>query len=191
MDQQPQMDFFECCLVGIPLLLFVKFSTVLPPWGNRKLLHMGVGAIALTMDTSDVYVRTAVYSVTMIAIVLGTCLPLFPFSTRFDIGIYGFLFFCSFALFYDIPLINFAPLFFADPMGAVVGRNLKTVKLVGDKSIAGSLAVAVVAFLTLHGGSYQERAIKAISLSLVELVTGKLDNLCIGILLATWTMETE
>ena len=50
-----------------------------------------------------------------------------------------------------IPLSHVSPLYYADPMGAIVGRNVKTWKVpgAGNKSIGGTLAVILTASCNL------------------------------------------
>ena len=80
-----------------------------------------------------------------------------------------------------IPLTHASPLYYADPMGAIVGRNLKTpfVPGAGKKTVGGTLAVIFTGFLSLHfiaGAEYLDAAITAIIIGFIELYSGEWDN---------------
>ena len=84
-----------------------------------------------------------------------------------------------------IPLAHVSPLYYADPMGAIVGRNIKTwhVPYAGKKSVGGTLAVILTAFLNLvylTGCSKLNAGITATLIGLIELYSGEWDNVCIS-----------
>ena len=66
----------------------------------------------------------------------------------------GMLNFCVSTVFFSwvgIPLGHISPLYFADPMGAIVGKNIKTPKIPygGKKTFGGTFAVIFTAFVSL------------------------------------------
>ena len=78
-----------------------------------------------------------------------------------------------------------SPLYYADPMGAIVGRNIKTWKVpyAGNKSIGGTLAVIMTAFANLlyfTGCSWEDALVTATLIGIIELYSGEWDNVCIS-----------
>ena len=68
-------------------------------------------------------------------------------------------------------------------MGAIVGRNLKTPKLYGSKTVGGTLAVWATAFFTLYEVNPWNRALGATIIAGIELFAGDYDNPSIGVFL--------
>lgn len=174
------LNFVQFALLGFPLLAFVQFNPFLPGWGSRKALHMGMGTLLILCDMNDWLIRASVYAAS--AIVCGSAQFMRPlhFAEVRDPGITSYLCFVSMCVACGIPLSSIAPLFYADPSGAIVGRNVDSPKLVGSKSAAGTLAVATVAALTLFGVPWPLRAFHGIVLALIELFGGKWDNPLMG-----------
>ena len=134
-------DLFAC---SVPLLLFVQFNPFLAPWQSRKVLHMCTGTLLMLSDASDPLFRFGVYGVTAAVLASVGSTRTFHFAAVRDVGIMSYLTFCSVVAWLGVPFWRMAPLFFADPWGAIVGRTIVTPKLVGDKSVGGTLAVATV-----------------------------------------------
>jgi hypothetical protein len=176
------MDVFELALWSLPLLLFVQFNTLLPSWGSRKVLHMGTGTLLMMCDVRDPLFRYATYAVTTVVVAFVWHRSLHFFAVK-DVGIINYLLFCSLCVSLQLPLVYCAPLFYADPMGAIVGRNVDTPKLVGTKSVGGTLAVFVTAALTLVETAWPLRLASAAMIALLELFAGKWDNPAIGVYL--------
>ena len=77
-----------------------------------------------------------------------------------------------------------APMFFADPAGAIVGKycSRKFPKLnprwIGEKTVLGSAAVMIVTFFTiLYPVKLYQRAMLSVAAMLAEAIGGEFDNL--------------
>ncbi len=108
---------------------------------------------------------------------------------RVDLGIMNFVISTVAFTMLEIPLTHVSPLYYADPMGAIVGRNIKTPGLPysGKKSIGGTLAVIFTAFFNLvyfAKASYTDAMIWAVAVGLIELYSGEWDNVAISGILA-------
>ena len=101
-------------------------------------------------------------------------------GVQVDPGIVFYLCICSFACFTRIEFVNLTPLFVADPMGAIIGRNFNTPKIYGSKSVGGTAAVWMGAYLTLNEADAINRAVGATLVCLIELFGGDYDNPAIG-----------
>ena len=176
----PLLSLPGVLLVGIPLLLFVQLNPLFPPWGSRKVLHIGTGAIAMCMDVSDPLNVAAVLLVTAVVWATVPFGDTFHFASRGDVGILAYLSFCSFTVLSGVPFWRMAPFFLADPAGAIVGRNVSSPKLVGSKSVAGTVAVWLVASLCTLDASVPERVMVGGIVAGLELCAGKWDNVAIG-----------
>ena len=105
-------------------------------------------------------------------------LLLHPYSTRSDLT--GEFLKDKFDFFLEI--IN--PVFFADPLGALVGKSLTTSGInnprwVGEKTVGGSLAVFLASYLTLTFGSQSFKLFLSLVITLMEGLTLEFDNLFI------------
>jgi hypothetical protein len=165
--------------LSAPLLAFVFLNAVLPPWGSRKVLHMGTGTLLVLVDPADPLLPWATYAVAagFVATVWGRRLP---FAEVQDVGIINYLLFCALCVALGIPFSSVMPLFYADPMGAIVGRNVASPKLVGSKSLAGTLAVFATAALTAAERTWGAALLSGATVAAIELVAGKWDNPAIG-----------
>ena len=178
------LNLLQLAIASLPLLVFVQFNPWLKDWQSRKVLHMGTGTLFILSDVEDPYVRIGIYIVAFVNVAAITRSLSFHFADKGDIGIISYLLLCSFVAFMQIPFYKIAPLFYADPFGAIVGRTIETQKLVGSKSVGGTAAVFVVAFLTLFDTpDLLVRLFCAAFIAFIELVSGKLDNPCIGMFL--------
>jgi hypothetical protein len=134
------------------------------------------------------------------AAVVGVCLPsratsksiLGPYARHRDVGILGYTFSCCICVALGLSLSDIAPLFYADPAGAIVGRSMSksgvsNPKLFGtSKTLAGSVAVALVAFCSTFLGQQQyftARLMQSFYVAAIELFGGEFDNPLIGIFL--------
>jgi hypothetical protein len=168
--------------LSVPLLAFVFLNPVLPSWGSRKVLHMGTGTLLVLVDAADPLLPWAMYSVAaaFTAAVWGRGHAALHFADRRDVGIINYLLFCSACVTLGVPFASVMPLFYADPMGAIVGRNVASRKLVGPKSLAGTLAVFATATLTAAERTWAAAAGTGAAIAAIELVAGKWDNPAIG-----------
>ena len=174
------LSLFGLAACSVPLLLFVQFNAFLAPWQSRKVLHMGTGTLLMLSDASDPLFRFGVYAVTAAVLASVGSTRTFHFAAVRDVGIMSYLTFCSVVTWLGVPFWRMAPLFYADPWGAIVGRTVDTPKLVGDKSVGGTLAVACVAALTLFDAPLGWRIVHGGSIAAIELFAGKWDNPAIG-----------
>ena len=180
-------------VMGVPYLLFCMFNRVLPPYLSRKGIHMGIGALLLFSDMEDWRVHALVHAMagTFVALTLAAALARASLAQRLpfmhdrtvDPGVLCYLLCVSACAALRVPYCDMAVLFFADPMGALVGRNVHTPKLYGSKSVGGTLAVwatAVAAWNDAHLG----RCVAGATLTAaIELVGGDYDNVLIAALL--------
>lgn len=167
-------------LCSAPLLLFVQFNPFLVSWQSRKVLHMGTGTLYILSNVHDPHVRLGMYAVTALNVVGLFNVRTFHFADLKDVGIISYLLLCSLVAYLQIPFWHIAPMFYADPFGAIVGRTTRSAKLVGSKSVNGTLAVGVVAFLTLFDTDVRWRLVHAGVIAAIELFCGKWDNPAIG-----------
>lgn len=171
---------FGLCVMGTALMV-----RMLKPWMARKLVHVGVGLLLVHSDLEDWKIRWAVYAVTVItfAVCTGRMKRYVRFlhqDMRMDPGITTYVATCSVCCAFGIPFVSIAPLFFADPMGAIVGRNVASPRIYGSKTLAGTMAVSGTAFLTLSDPSVANRCVAAFMIGGIELVAGDFDNPCIA-----------
>jgi len=167
------------CL-SLPLLLFVQFNTLLPPWGSRKVLHMGAGTLFILCDVHDPLFAAGMYAVAITTAYLVSRTRLIHFASLRDVGMLNYMFFCALCVTLKLPMVYIAPLFYADPMGAIVGRNVPSRKLVGSKSLSGTVAVFVTASLTFVETPAWTSLASGAAVAAIELFAGKWDNVAIG-----------
>ena len=177
------LGLFDVALCSVPLLFFVKFNTLLAPWQSRKVLHMGTGTLYILSDVHDPYLRYGIYAVSALNIVAVALWRPYSFSARGDVGITSYLALCACIAYLQIDFWRMAPMFYADPAGALVGRTVSSPELYGGKTLAGTAAVFAVAALTLWGHALAERIALGAAIACIELFAGKWDNPCIGGLL--------
>ena len=173
------ISVIEMAVLSLPLLAFVFLNTLLPSWGSRKVLHMGTGTLLVLVDPADPLLPWAMY-----AVAAGFVITVWGHSLHFadvkDVGIINYLLFCSLCVGMGIPFSSVMPLFYADPMGAIVGRNVSSAKLVGSKSLAGTVAVFATAALTAAEPSWGWALLSGAAIAGIELFAGKWDNPAIG-----------
>ena len=173
------MQVLHLLFLSIPLLAFVFFNPWLPSWGSRKVLHMGTGTLLMCVDARDPLFPWAVYAVTFFFVII-VCVRKLHFSDVRDVGIINYLLFLSICVTLSIPLTHVMGLFYADPMGAIVGRNVASRKLVGTKSFAGTVAVFLTATVTAMESSWYMAIVSGAAVAMIELFSGKWDNPTIG-----------
>ena len=184
-------------LSAFALVLLLSISKVLPKYLARKALHIGSGTLCII--AYDKGYKTLIIIVGLIALLAllskKVTLPtmkeyaLRKKKRRVDLGIMNFIISTVVFTMLEIPLTHVSPLYYADPMGAIVGRNIKTPGLPysGKKSIGGTLAVIFTAFLNLvyfAKASYTDAIIWAVAVGLIELYSGEWDNVAISGILA-------
>ena len=140
---------------------------------------MGTGTLLALVDATDPFFPLAMYAVTILFVVTVWTRKL-HFADVTDVGIINYLTFCSICVGLGVTLAAVLPLFYADPMGAIVGRNIASRKLVGSKSVAGTLAVVITAALTANEPTLAHACMSGIVIGCIEVFSGKWDNPCIG-----------
>ena len=121
-------------------------------------------------------------------------LPPFRFSRKHDVGITIYLILVSIWFLLQISPLILAPVFFADPAGAVVGkwfsRNIPKFNPAWyeKKTILGTLAVVSLTFATItFDCSMTERIIISIAAGIAEAIGGDYDNLFLAaVVLSGW-----
>ena len=96
------------------------------PFLARKLCHVGSGIMMLQLDPSDYLARWFVYAVAISSLMMVW--EVIPFQFRYsrskDIGISMYLVIVVMFFYTQMPLHIIQPVFYADPMGAIVGKAL-------------------------------------------------------------------
>ena len=140
------------------VLLEYVLVRALSNFAARKLCHAGCGLGIMLLDSNSAAARYFVWSVASSSIMMTwklSPLPAFRFSRPGDVGITIYLLLVSAWFYAELSPLILAPVFFADPAGAVVGkwcsRNLAAYNPVcyGSKTVLGSLAVFAVTWLTI------------------------------------------
>jgi dolichol kinase len=161
----------------------------LSAFGARKLCHAGSGIIMMSLNCDNALCRFFIYLVALVSLTMNwelfpSLLPNFWFGVPRDKGITLYLILVSVWVFLGRPLAVLAPVFLADPAGAVVGKAMtlylgrkKNPKWIGEKTVCGSAAVLVVTFLSLQRPDLRV----ALLATLGEAVGGAYDNLVIAL----------
>ena len=141
----------------------------------------------LHLDPRDPLARYFVYSVA--ASSLAMVWQLLPVKFRFarprDVGISVYLAIVTTFFYLLLPLEIIKPVFFADPLGALVGRYLTehgwpNPRWAGQKTVGGSGAVLVASLASISYGNPAARCLLAATIALAEGVTSEFDNLFIA-----------
>ena len=134
-------------------------------WGSRRLLsnfaarklcHAGCGMGFTLLDAAKPECRSFVWAVAASSVALTwdlLPLPPFRFASPRDVGVTVYLALISAWFYLQLPATILAPLFFADPAGAVVGKWASRTlpanpRVYGQKTACGSLAVLLATFAT-------------------------------------------
>ncbi|GMI43323.1 hypothetical protein TrCOL_g6052 [Triparma columacea] len=178
------------------LLLEVTPPSILPPFLARKLCHSGCGFCIMLLSPHSPANRTFVYLVALSTISttwsLIPSLPKLRFSRERDVGITAYLTLVSiwFNLKMDPKIL--APVFFADPAGAVVGRTMSSlglnVRVYGSKTLFGSMAVGGFTYLcVMYECKGWERLVISAAATVGEAIGGEWDNAVIAaVVLGGW-----
>lgn len=192
---------FECCL-----LAFLEKSTkTLSNFHARKICHAGTGLMLLQLDSRDETVRYFVYAIAVVSLALTweihPKLKPFRFGKSRDIGMTVYLLTAVAWFALQLPIHVLAPMFFADPMGAVVGKYLSSMKDKGivnpvwwnrggvTKTVGGSAAVLTFTVITFAGpASLWQRLLVGVVAMLAEAIGGAYDNLLLVIVVVGFRM---
>ena len=168
------------------LLLAVCEFSPLSSFLSRKLCHCGSGILMLQLDPSDPLARYFVYSVVVSSLIMvWEMVPFqFRYSERRDIGISIYLIIVCLFFYFQLPLHIVRPIFFADPMGAIVGKTLTNNHIynpvwINNKTVGGSFAVFFTCYLSLTFGDALQRLFLSVFVALGEGLSSKYDNLLI------------
>jgi hypothetical protein len=182
------------------LLLFLQLGErVLPSkFLARKLCHAGSGLLMLQLDPSDPIARVYVYAVVAVSLALTWRLlpsvPILRFGDAFDPGITIYLLIVAAWFAAQQPPRALAPLFFADPAGAVFGKFATGAGVNAawfeNKTIAGTAAVFAAAFFALDVPGLAPRAAVAAACAAAEAFGGKtFDNAVLAVpALSSWVL---
>ena len=177
-----QWIIFEVILLSI-----CEFAPI-SPFLARKLCHVGSGIMMLQLDPSDYLARWFVYAVAISSLMMVW--EVIPFQFRYsrskDIGISMYLVIVVMFFYTQMPLHIIQPVFYADPMGAIVGKALTKLipsfnpQWIGKKTVGGTLAVFITSIITLtYGTLFQKILIGTVS-ALVEAISLDYDNIMIA-----------
>jgi hypothetical protein len=193
------MDVYTVIVVQTLLLLFQQFGDVVLPsnFAARKACHAGSGLLMLQLRSEEVEARVFVYLVVVTSLsmtwkVLPSWVPSFRFGDDYDAGITIYLLIVVLWFAAQQPTAALAPLFFADPAGAVFGKFASRQGFNSlwyqNKTIVGTAAVFLFAYLSLDIPSVIPRLGVALLCALAEAVGGKtFDNAVIAVpALASW-----
>ena len=170
----------------ILLLVICEFSPV-SSFVARKLCHTASGFMMLQLDPSDDLARWFVYSVALssLAMVWEIGIPFqFRYAKSRDVGISIYLVVVVIFFYTQVPLHIIQPVFYADPLGAIIGRGLTKLNIynpawIGKKTIGGTCAVFGATILTLTYGTLSQKIVIAFVAAFVEGISIEYDNLMI------------
>jgi dolichol kinase len=181
----------------VPWLMLDKKN--LTPFAARKLCHAGSGVVMMLLNCEVLLCRIFVYLVALVSLcmnweVVPRLLANFWFGQPRDKGITLYLVLVVSWVYLGLPLRMLAPVFLADPAGAVVGKWMsaqfpkENKKWIGSKTIFGSLAVFCVTFLTLFSPVEPAARVGVALLATVgEAIGGPYDNLVIALVVIAFS----
>merc|ERR1712195_25806 len=166
----------------------------------HKMLFSGLDVMML--DPTALSARLFVWLVAALSITMTwelSPLPAFRFSRPKDKGVTIYLLLVSIWFYLQLPPMILAPVFFADPAGAVVGRACTrhfpryNPAWYGQKSVCGSLAVFLLTFCTISFPcDLIERIAIANAATIAEAFGGDYDNLALATtVLIGWRITNE
>merc|ERR1719220_1689681 len=167
----------------LAILAFCEFGP-LSDFGARKLCHSCSGLLMLHLDPRDALARYFVYAVAASSLTMVWQVGIkfkFRYASTRDIGISVYLVLVVVFFYNQIPLEIIKPVFFADPLGALVGRQLTESGMwnpawIGKKTIGGSLAVFAATLATLTFGSWAQKLALSLLVALAEGLSCDYDN---------------
>lgn len=181
------------------VLWLMTDKTHLTSFAARKLCHAGSGCIMMLLNCELQIARIFIYIVAVSSLVMNwelcpKLLPNFWFGAPRDIGITLYLLLVASWVYSGLPLQILAPVFLADPAGAVVGKWM-TAKFpkenrpwIGSKTVAGSLAVFLTTFISLYRPiETVPRLGVAVLAMLGEAIGGAFDNLVVAMVVIAFS----
>lgn len=193
--------WFYCVLIAVEcaLLAFLEKSTeCLTNFQARKMCHAGTGLLLLQLDSYDAQARYFVYLVGVGAMAqtweLIPKIKPFRFGKSRDIGMTVYMTVAIFWFYMHQPIRVLAPMFFADPAGAIVGKYLSSLKDRGvrnpvwwrgggtTKTVGGSAAVLLFTVISFAPpATLLQRVVIGMLAVLAEALGGAFDNLLLVI----------
>eukprot|EP00408_Alexandrium_pacificum_P057488 CAMPEP_0171172346 /NCGR_PEP_ID=MMETSP0790-20130122/9674_1 /TAXON_ID=2925 /ORGANISM="Alexandrium catenella, Strain OF101" /LENGTH=211 /DNA_ID=CAMNT_0011637205 /DNA_START=53 /DNA_END=688 /DNA_ORIENTATION=+ len=199
LSPQVEVNVFVIIAVQTTLLAFLQFGEkVLPSnFAARKSCHAGSGFLMLLLDSSDPIARWYVYSVVAFSLSMTWRLtpdwvPQFRFGEVYDAGITIYLIIVAAWFYLQMPVCVLAPLFFADPAGAIIGKfcSRRGCNQVWweNKTVMGTLAVFIFAAISLDLPGFWPKVLVAAVCALAEAFGGKtFDNAVIAVpVIGSW-----
>jgi len=190
------VDTFSASLIlfeGIFVVWLMTDKKHLTAFAARKLCHAGSGCILMLLNCDYRFSRWFVYALSAGSLIMNwevfpSLLPNFWFGTARDKGITIYLILVSLWVYMGWSLRILAPVFFADPAGAVVGKWMTqhfpkdNKKWIGDKTVIGSLAVFLTTFISLYKPvTTLPRIAVSLLATFAEAIGGSYDNLMIAL----------
>jgi len=184
---------FESCLIAF----LVRTGDCVSNFAARKACHAGTGLILLQLDSRIMLNRWFVYLFGVVSLAItwefAGC-PRFRWGRPADVGMTVYCIVATFWFYMEMPVFVLAPMFFADPAGAIVGRQLSSMKDKGvvnpvwwnmggvTKTVGGSAAVLFFTAVTFAGpATLPQRLAVGVAAVLAEALGGAYDNLLLVI----------
>lgn len=173
--------------LAVPLIASMQVLpkvTKIPTWVPRKAVHMGIGSLLISSNIHDESLQKLIYTATFLTAITFPFPKVFSFARNKDLGILGYTLISSVCAHRRIPFKSMGPMFFADPMGAIVGRTLPrriNPVLFGKKTLGGSLAVSIASYVSTDDP--KQKLENALFIPYIELLGGPFDNSLIGLYL--------
>merc|ERR1719499_940373 len=187
--------YFSIIVMECALLAFLeKSEKCITNFQARKMCHAGTGLMLLQFDSRKPQARLLVYLIGIFSLAMTWELipgirP-FRFGKSRDIGMTVYLVVAMLWFWLELPIVVLAPMFFADPAGAIVGKWLSGLKDKGvlnpvwwrgggtTKTIGGSAAVLAFTVLTFAPpATLPQRLLVGVLAVLAEALGGPFDNL--------------
>ena len=191
-------------------MALMAFEAIFVPWlmldkkhlsafAARKLCHAGSGVVMMMLNCEVMLCRLFIYAVAVGSLTMNwelfpALLPNFWFGVPRDKGITLYLVLVACWVYAQLPLRILAPVFLADPAGAVVCKLMSQLfpkdnkRWIGAKTIAGSFAVFLATFVSLYAPVEPvPRLVVALLAALGEAVGGAYDNLVIAMVVVTFS----
>lgn len=202
------MNLIIIIIVTTLIILFLDYCEKIPIFYARKLTHMACGIMILMFDATlrvsnnvDISYEKSiiqkdprvVYIYTIACLAILKCIfDPFRFSTYYDKGVIIYNTIVIFFFLFKFPLYILTPMFFADPMAAIVGQIFPSKTIYKKKTIYGTLTALLVSFLCLFFvKNILIRLFMSVSLCLLELYGGQFDNLLLSIPLFIYMLLVE
>ncbi|PFH32646.1 phosphatidate cytidylyltransferase [Besnoitia besnoiti] len=185
--QRDVVNNVSCMIAVVVALAVFQFTPKhkLSDFAARKLTHVSMGTLLLLLKQEGklrhLYVKLFILLVATLSILSSLFKP-FRFAKQNDRGVILFNVLVGLWTLFDLPLATLAPMFYADPSGAVVGRLVESRKWIGEKTVAGSAAVFVVTFLSAYTVTcLWHRLVLAALCTILEATGGDCDNLLMSL----------